>query len=73
MAEKKLAKRRAELNAMTPEALNTAILTAQKAIYQVRRDRLSKPIENPKVTKAAKKEIARIKTIQRQRELAAGK
>jgi large subunit ribosomal protein L29 len=73
MAEKKLAKRLAELHSYSETDLNAAILTAQKAIYQVRRDRLSKPIDNPKVTKTAKKEIARIKTIQRQRELAAGK
>jgi large subunit ribosomal protein L29 len=73
MPEKKLAKRLSELHALSADDLNAAIITAQKAIYQVRRDRLSKPIENPKVTKTAKKEIARIKTIQRQRELAAGK
>jgi large subunit ribosomal protein L29 len=73
MPEKKLAKRLTELRASSEEDLSAAIITAQKAIYQVRRDRLSKPIENPMVTKAAKKEIARIKTIQRQRELAAGK
>jgi len=73
MAEKKVAKRLEELNKYSQDELNAAIVTAQKAIYQVRRDRLSKPIENPKVTKTAKKEIARIKTIQRQRELAAGK
>ena len=73
MPEKKLAKRLTELRGSSEEELNAAIVTAQKAIYQVRRDRLSKPIENPMVTKTAKKEIARIKTIQRQRELSAGK
>jgi large subunit ribosomal protein L29 len=73
MPEKKLAKRLEELHSFSNDDLNGAILTAQKAMYQVRRDRLSKPIENPKVTKTAKKEIARIKTIQRQREIAAGK
>jgi large subunit ribosomal protein L29 len=73
MAEKKLAKRLEELRAASADDLNAAILTAQKAIYQVRRDRLSKPIDNPKATKAAKKEIARIKTVQRQRQLSIGK
>ncbi len=73
MPEKKLAKRLAELRSFSEDDLNAAIVASQKAIYQVRRDRLSKPVENPKITKTAKKEIARIKTIQRQRQLGAGK
>jgi large subunit ribosomal protein L29 len=73
MPSKKIAKRLEELRASSEADLNAAIVAAQRTMYQVRRDRLSKPIENPMVTKAARKEIARIKTIQRQRQLAQGK
>ena len=50
--------------------LDAAVLAGRKAIYQFHKDRLSKPIENVKVVRAARKDVARALTIKRQRELA---
>ncbi len=61
--------RREELRGMAEADMNTAIADAHKSIYQFRKDRLGKPQENVKVVKAARKEIARILTFKRQREL----
>ena len=71
MADKKLRTRLNELHGMTEADLNSAAAAARKAIYQFHKDRLSKPQENVKVVKNSRKEVARILTIQRQRELAA--
>lgn len=51
--------------------LQVSIDASRKAIYQFRKDRLSKPQENVKVIRNSRKDIARIMTIRRQRELAA--
>jgi len=56
---------------MNATELVGALTAAHKAIYHVRRDRLSKPQENVKETRTHRKEIARILTIQREREIAA--
>ncbi len=69
MAEKKTVERVEELRAMNEDALNAAVAANHKAIYMVRKDRLSKPVSDVKATKAAKKDIARILTIKRQRAL----
>ncbi len=61
--------RREELRGMAEADMNAVIADAHKSIYQFRKDRLSKPQENVKVVKAARKEIARILTFKRQREL----
>ena len=71
MAEKKTADRLKELRAANETELGAAIDNARKAIYQIRRERLSKPQTNVKETKAHRKEIARILTIRRQREIEA--
>jgi len=66
--------RRQRVNAMHNagvEELDTIIDTARKAIYQFRKDRLSKPQENVKVVHNSRKEIARALTIKREKELAA--
>lgn len=61
--------RRIALRGMSEADLSAAVADAHKSIYQFRKDRLSKPQENVKVIKAARKEIARILTFKRQREL----
>ncbi len=70
MAEK-IAKRREALRGMDEVGLTAAVADAHKSIYQFRKDRLSKPQENVKVVRNARKEVARILTIKRERELAA--
>jgi ribosomal protein L29 len=71
MADKKIKTRLGELRGMSDENLTTVVLTARKAIYQFRKDRLSKPQENVKIVKNSRKEIARALTIQSQRRIAA--
>jgi ribosomal protein L29 len=70
MANKKIHTRRQELRGMSEADLTTAVDNALKNIYQFRKDRLSKPQENVKVIKNSRKEIARVLTIKRERELA---
>ncbi len=71
MADKKIHTRREELRGLGDADLNAAAAAARKAIYQFHKDRLSKPQENVKIVKNSRKEVARILTIQRQRQLAA--
>ncbi len=73
MAEKKIRARLQELRRLSEADLTGAVLTAHKNIYQYRKDRLSKPQENVKTVKNSRKDIARVLTIQRERELAQGK
>ena len=68
MAEKTKS-RRAALRGMSDADLNTAVVDAHKSIYAFRKDRLSKPQENVKVVHNARKEIARILTIKREKQL----
>ena len=69
---KKTRDRLQELRAAGEADLDAAVAAARKRIYQFRKDRLSKPQENVKVVKNSRKEIARILTIKRQRELGIG-
>ncbi|BDI31318.1 hypothetical protein CCAX7_33690 [Capsulimonas corticalis] len=71
MAEnKKTRDRLQELRATSDADLTVVIANAHKNIYQFRKDRLGKPIEDVKVVKNSRKEIARALTIKRERELA---
>ena len=70
MAEKKIKARLGELRGMDAAALSIAEAAARKNIYQFRKDRLSKPQQDVKVVRNNRKEIARILTLRRQRELA---
>ncbi|MCW3060444.1 MAG: 50S ribosomal protein L29 [Capsulimonas sp.] len=71
MAEnKKTRDRLQDLRATSDADLTVVIANAHKNIYQFRKDRLSKPVEDVKVVKNSRKEIARALTIQRERELA---
>lgn len=65
----KITDRRKALRGMDEAGLTAAVTDAHKSIYQFRKDRLSKPQENVKVVRNARKEIARILTIKREREL----
>ena len=69
----KIKGRREALRGMAEADLNLAVMNAHKSIYQFRKDRLGKPQENVKVIKNARKEIARVLTIKRERELASAK
>ena len=69
MAEK-IRKRREALRGMDEASLTAAVADAHKSIYQFRKDRLGKPQDNVKVVRNARKEVARILTIKRERELA---
>ena len=69
----KIKARREELRGMADADLQTAVDNAHKSIYQFHKDRLSKPQENVKVVRTSRKEIARILTLRRERELAAPK
>ncbi len=69
MAEKTKS-RRAALRGMSDADLNAVVAEAHKSIYMFRKDRLSKPQENVKVVHNARKEIARILTIKREKQLA---
>ena len=71
--DKRIRQRLAELREADIPTLDTAMANAYKNIYQFRKDRLSKPVENVKVVKTNRKEIARILTIKRERELSAAK
>lgn len=71
MAAKKAADRIKELRDMDDAALDGVVGDARKAIYEIRRARLSQPETNVRATRARRKEIARILTIKRQREIAA--
>jgi ribosomal protein L29 len=69
MAEKKLKARLGELRNMSEADLLTTAEAARRNIYTLKRQRISKPIENIKAIRTSRKEIARVLTIQRQRQL----
>jgi ribosomal protein L29 len=71
MAAKKKADRLNELRGLDDTGLNAVIDESRKSLYQIRRARLSQPESNVRATRAHRKEIARILTIKRQREIAA--
>jgi len=72
MADSKKTKQRLiDLRGADDTALATTVRDAEKRIYQFHKDRVSKPQSDVKVVKNARKEIARVLTIKRERELAA--
>jgi ribosomal protein L29 len=73
MADKKKVKRLEELRAMPAEEREATIEAARRAIYQIRREKLSKPQQDVKATSKHRKDIARILTLNRQDQLKAGK
>ncbi|HEY3329661.1 MAG TPA: hypothetical protein VGK19_06540 [Capsulimonadaceae bacterium] len=70
MAEKKKADLIKEMRKLDDAGLNAVVDNARKAIYEIRRARLSAPETNVRATRTEKKQIARALTIKRQREIA---
>ena len=62
-----------ELREMSPEQLNAKLGELKEELFNLRFQLAVNQLENPTRIKAVKKEIAVIKTIQRERELAANK
>ena len=73
MAEKKIKERLKELRKLDAGDLNAAVEAARRRIYTIRREKISKHTENSKEIRTNRKEIARVLTIQRQRQIAAEK
>jgi ribosomal protein L29 len=71
MPDKKIKTRLGELRGMNEADLKATEAAARRAIYQFRKDRLGKPQTDVKIVKNSRKEIARVLTIQRQRQIAA--
>ncbi len=63
----------AEYREMTDEQLTLALNDVQKNLFHLRFQSATERLETPSEILKAKREIARIKTIQRERELAAEK
>lgn len=61
----------AEFRAMSGEQLELALKDTVKHLFQLRFQSATERLETPSEIRKAKQEIARIKTIQRERELAA--
>jgi len=63
----------AEFRAMSDEHLNLTLKETVKNLFHLRFQSATERLETPSEIKKAKRDIARIKTIQRERELAAQK
>ncbi len=63
----------AEYREMTDEQLMLALKDVQKNLFHLRFQSATERLETPSEILKAKREVARIKTIQRERELAAQK
>ena len=61
----------AELRAMSDEQLGLTLKDTVKHLFQLRFQSATERLETPSEIQKAKKEVARIKTIQRERERAA--
>ena len=61
----------AEIREMSDEQLRLTINDTVKHLFQLRLQSATERLETPSEIRKAKKDIARLKTIQRQRELAA--
>jgi large subunit ribosomal protein L29 len=60
----------ADLRAMADEQLLTTLRDAEKHLFDLRFQAATDRLETPSVIREARREIARIKTIQRQRAVA---
>ena len=60
-----------EIRELTPAELENKLRDLKKELFNLRFQLAVNQLDNPTRIKAVKKDIARIKTIQRQRELAA--
>jgi large subunit ribosomal protein L29 len=62
-----------ELTAMSPEQLELQLKDTIKTLFHLRCQSAAERLETPSEIRKAKRDVARIKTIQRERELAATK
>lgn len=69
----KVAQHREELRESTAAELQNKLAQEQKNLFMARKDAASKQLENPMKLRVAKKSIARILTVMRERELASEK
>jgi large subunit ribosomal protein L29 len=62
-----------ELRAMSPEQLELHLKDTIKNLFHLRIQSATERLETPSEIKKAKREVARVKTLQRQRELEAAR
>ena len=70
MADMKRTEARAQLRDMTVEDLHNEIAAQRATLFSLRRRNAMKQLENTAAIRTARKQIARVKTILRERELA---
>jgi len=70
MAELKVAEVRAQLREMSNEDLHKEIAVQREALYNFRRRHAMRQLDNTAAIRVARKQIARVLTILRERELA---
>jgi large subunit ribosomal protein L29 len=63
----------AEMRAMSPEQLDLTLKDTIKNLFHLRCQSAAERLETPSEIRKAKRDVARIKTIQRERDLAAEK
>jgi len=68
--KKKINKLAKPLREKDVEALKQDLLEAQKQVFTLRTQAVSQKLENPRQATVAKRQIARIKTLLRERQLA---
>ena len=71
MAELKTKEMREQLRAMSDEDLRTEIAAQRVALYHFRRKNAMRLVENTAAIRLARRQVARAKTLLRERELAA--
>lgn len=73
MRHMKQAQYREKLRESSPAELEQMLADERKSLFMSNRDSATKQIENPKKIMQSRKNIARILTVQRERELASAK
>jgi large subunit ribosomal protein L29 len=62
-----------EMRALSPEQLELHLKDTIKNLFHLRVQSATERLETPSEIRKAKREVARVRTIQREREIAAGK
>ncbi len=62
-----------EIREMNPDELDAQIETLRRKLFDVRTQAVTEKLEDPSLLTKCKRDIARILTVKRERELAAGK
>ncbi len=71
MAEIKLKEVREQLRAMSEEELHNEIAVQRRSLYTLRRKNAMRQLENTSSIRVARKQIARVLTLLKEREIAA--